>query len=118
MCLDHLDEACAAILGASATLMSVCIGIVAVVPAALELLRSRNLEHFQSMEVRRNIGRDLSLIGHTIWIFVLAQLLCAVGVVTSGNLVAISAFIVWFIGLAMMLAGGFHLARLALKTIS
>lgn len=103
---------------ASATLMSVCIGIVAIVPAALELLRSRSLEHFQSIEVKRSIGRDLSFIGHTIWIFALAQILCAVGIVTSGRLIALSAFIVWFIGLAMMLAGGFHLARLALKTVS
>lgn len=116
-CIEHIDELCAAIVGASATLMSVCVGVVAVVPAMLELLRARNADYFENREMRKILARYLRLIAHTIWIFVVAQLIAGAGIIWPEAWLLVAASCAWGGGLAFLLFGGFQLARMALASL-
>ena len=115
--LEHLDELCATIVAASAALMSVCVGVIAVVPAVLELLTSRNVEYFVGLKVRGVISSAIKTISHTLWIFALAQASGLVGIVFPIPTVAMVPAALALIGLLLLTYGGLRLSVIAVRSI-
>lgn len=108
----------ATLLGATATIMAVSVGIVSVVPALLELVRSRGLEYFAREDLREHLTVQLRRIAHSIWLFGVVLLLCLEGLFLPSCTILVLTSGLWVVTIGLLLLSAFRIALLAIDSLT
>jgi len=105
-----------ALLGSTATVMAISVGVVSIIPTLLELVRSQSPEYFAGEELRARAQKNLRFIAHTIWLFGIVQLICVAGLIWPCPSLLIAACVSWCVTILLLLGFGFRLAILVIDS--
>ena len=108
--MDVLADLSAALLGVSVTL-------VALIPAFVEVARTKVPDFLTGQQKQQSLRRALRLLMHTIWIFGAAEIGCLLTFVFPAPQLLYAVGSLFAVGLVALLVAGVQAAKIAISVI-